>query len=209
MKYGSRNRSKANGKPLRRGERASWHINAGLNSQTATEGAGAAVAAPVNGVAASRLLTITGAIGNGQTVTVGGLTYTFQTVLTNVARNVLIGASDAIALDNLKAAVNGSAGAGATYAAATVVHPTVEATTNTDTTQLFVARTKGAAGNALTSTETLTNGSFPGGTFTGGVDGTEAPAGTRLYYNGYDYYTPTVATTSTATWVKSAQYTAP
>jgi hypothetical protein len=66
------------------------------------------------GVKATATLTITGAIGNNETVTIGGQTYTFKTALTagTTANEVLIGASDAIALDNLKSAIDKSADVG-------------------------------------------------------------------------------------------------
>jgi hypothetical protein len=167
-------------------------------------------AAPVNGVAATGTLTSDAtAPSNGDTVTVGGLVYTFQTTLTNVARNVLIGASAAVALDNLKSAVNATAGSGTTYAAATVVHPTMEATTNTNTTQVFEARTKGTGGNSLATVEASTHLSFGAATLAGGINGTVGQAEEFRYYGGYLYFTPTRMTTSTATWVKSAQFTAP
>ena len=157
-------------------------------------------AAPVNAVVAVATLTASGAFSNGDTVTIAGVTYTFQTVLTNVAGNVLIGANAAASLDNLKSAVNASAGGGSTYAAATTAHPNVTATTNTDTTQVFEAKLLGAHGNAYGSTETCANAAFGGATFAGGVNGTPAAANTELVYNGYVYTTPTEATKNTATW---------
>jgi hypothetical protein len=158
-------------------------------------------------VAANRTLTVTGVFSNNETVAIGGLVYTMQTVLTNVARNVLIGASAAVSLDNLKSAVNGTAGGGTAYAAATVAHPTVEATTNTDTTQVFAARVKGVNGNALGCTEACANASFPGTTFTGGVDGTIGVAGETRYHATYMYYTHVGNTITGANWLKSAQFT--
>jgi hypothetical protein len=190
--------------PLKKGEVGSDAINATIDALLVV-----ATAAPVNAVAASQTLTASGVFSNGQTVTIGGVVYTFETTLTNVAGNVLIGANAAASLDNLKSAVNLTAGGGTTYAAATVIHPTVTATTNADTTQLFVAKTAGAGGNALTSTETCANAAFGAATFAGGVSGTLGQAKELRYYNGYLYFTPTRMTTATATWVKSAQFTAP
>ena len=191
--------------PLKKGEIGSDSINATIDALLVV-----ATAAPVNGVAASRVLTSTGtAPANNDTVTVAGKTYTFQTTLTNVANNVLIGASASIALDNLKSAVNGTAGSGTTYAALTVAHTTITAGTKTSTTLQFDAVTKGTLGNAYASTEVSAQLSFPGAVFTGGVDGTLGQAKELRYYNGYLYFTPTRATTSTATWLKSAQWTAP
>jgi hypothetical protein len=132
-----------------------------------------------SGTRASATLTSTGvAPANNETVTLGTRTYTFKTTLTGAANEVLIGASAAIALDNLKAAVNKAPGGGTTYSAATAQHEQVEATTNTDTTQLFVSRVAGTAGNALASTETSTVLSFGGGTFAGGL-ANSAPVGAK------------------------------
>lgn len=105
-------------------------------------------------------------VSNGDTVTIAGVVYTFQTTLTNVAGNVKIGADAAATLDNLKSAINVSAGAGTAYAAATATHPTVAATANTDTTQVVEALAAGSGGNSLTIAESsthLTVGAFSGG----------------------------------------------
>jgi hypothetical protein len=76
------------------------------------------VAAHARGV-----LTLTGNASNGETVTVGSKTYTFETTLTNVDGNVQIGVDASTSLDNLVAAINLAAGAGTKYAAATTAQP--------------------------------------------------------------------------------------
>lgn len=159
---------------------------------------------PVSGVKATRTLTSTGvAPANGATVTIGSRTYTFQTTLTNVAGNVLIGVSAAVALDNLKSAINGTAGAGTTYAAATTAHPDVTATTNTDTTQVIEAIVAGTGGNAIAVTETSTVLSFPSATLTGGIDGTPATAWDTLVDASFLYVaTANLTTSSTSGWKK-------
>jgi len=94
---------------------------------------------------------------NNDTVTIGTIVYTFKTTLTASGATpyeVLIGISAAVALDNLKSAINATAGAGTTYGSGTPAHSLVTATTNTDTTQLVVALTAGKSGNAIVSTET-------------------------------------------------------
>lgn len=112
-----------------------------------------------------------------ETVTVGSKTYSFVDVLSEtngadaIANQVLFGADSAAALDNLKSAVNGSAGAGTTYSTGTVAHTLVDATDNADTTQAFRAKSAGSAGNAIATTETLTNGGFAAVTLTGGSAG--------------------------------------
>lgn len=161
---------------------------------------------PVYSVKATGTLTATAtAPANGDTVTIGGKVYTFQTTLTNVNGNVLIGVSAAVALDNLKAAVNLDAGAGTTFATATTIHPTVTATTNTNTTQVFEAKTAGVIGNAITTTEVSTQLSFGAATLTGGIDATVAQQWDQLVDASNLYVATTdITTTSTTGWKKTA-----
>lgn len=121
-------------------------------------------------VAAHGTLTSTGvAPSNADTLTIGTRTYTFKTTLTGAAHEVLIGASAAIALSNLKAAINGLTGAGATYTAATLPHAAVTAGTLTETTLAVSAQAGGTAGNALASTKVAVTLSWGGATLTGGL----------------------------------------
>lgn len=123
---------------------------------------------------ATSTLTSTGTTPtDGDLVTVDGITYTARTALTNsgtASYEVLIGGSAAIFLDNLKLAINAGSGAGTDYGSGTLIHPTVTATTNTDTTQVVQANNLGAtANNLLTSaisagtTLTWTGSSLSGG----------------------------------------------
>ena len=73
-------------------------------------------------VPAVETLTLTGQPATTQTVTIGTKVYQFQTVLTNVDGNVLIGANASETIDNLIAAINLAAGAGTTYAALMTVN---------------------------------------------------------------------------------------
>jgi hypothetical protein len=123
-------------------------------------------------VKASGTLTSDGtAPSDGDTVTIGNKTYTFKTTLTPTEGQVLIGVSAAVALDNLKAAVNHTGTPDTDYKCA-AAHTQVEATTNTNTTQLFVALDAGTAGNALVTTEEGTHTSFGAATLAGGTDPT-------------------------------------
>jgi len=114
-------------------------------------------------VSAATFGTGTGAtLGVDDTVTIGTKVYKFVGVIGTTEGNVLCGASAAASLDNLKEAVNSTGVTATQYCAA--IHPDVEATTNTNTTQVFLARTAGSAGNLValaTSSATL---SFNGGT---------------------------------------------
>jgi hypothetical protein len=109
---------------------------------------------------------------NGDTVTIDTTTYTFRTALTvpHVANEVLIGVSAAVALDNLKSAINLTDATGTTYSSNTKIHPTCTATTNTNTEQTVVAKVPGTAGNAIVTTENSTHLSWTAGTLAGGVN---------------------------------------
>ena len=77
---------------------------------------------------------------------------------------MLIGISAAVALDNLKLAINGggtnyptaadASGMGTTWSTGTVRHSLVNATTNTNTTQLVEANNYGTAANSYSLGET-------------------------------------------------------
>jgi hypothetical protein len=125
---------------------------------------------PGTAVKATGVLEASGTFSNGETVTIGSKTYTFQTVLTNVDGNVLIGANAAASLTNLKAAITLGAGSGTLYAALTTAHPSVTATTLTPTTLTIEALTAGLAGNAIELEETCTNAEFDGETLSGGLE---------------------------------------
>ena len=116
---------------------------------------------PAN-VKATGTLTGTANFGNNETVTIDTKVYTFQTTLTNVDGNVLIGADLQESLGNLKAAINLEAGSGTKYAAATTLHPTVTCTASDATTLSAEAKNGGTAGNSIATTETAANASWAG-----------------------------------------------
>lgn len=120
-------------------------------------------------VAATGTLTAAGVFTDTQTVVVGGKTYTTQTALTNVDGNVLIGASAAITLQNLKDAINLTGTPGTQYAAAMTKNTQVKATSVTATTLVVKAKIAGTAGNAIASTETQTNASWGGAVLASGA----------------------------------------
>jgi hypothetical protein len=95
------------------------------------------------------------AIGDGDTVTLGGVVYTFETGAINVAYEVLVGASDSDSLDNLIAAINAAAGAGTTYGTGTVQNPYVSAAAGAGDTVTLTARTTGQSGNLIATTTTI------------------------------------------------------
>jgi hypothetical protein len=128
--------------------------------------------------AATGVLTLAANAGDTETVTLDAKAYTWQTVLTDVDGNVLIGASASDSIDNLIAAITGGAGAGSTYAASTTTHTTVTAAAGAGDTMDVTAIVAGTIGNAYATTETMANGSFGGGTLSGGIGGSISLANT-------------------------------
>lgn len=143
-----------------------WSIQA---TKTITFGEDGVGEIPTSATATVTADTVT----DGDTVTIDGRTYTFQTVLVDTADNILIGVSDATALDNLKTAINAGAGEGTLYGTGTAVHDTVNATTNTNTTQVVEANDAGTEGNSIEVS--ATGGlSWDEETLTGGTSGQTA-----------------------------------
>lgn len=147
---------------------------------------------------AESVLTASGAIVDGETVTIGTTVYRFKDTMTQ-AYDVQIGVSDAVTLDNLKAAINATGTPGTEYFAGTLVHPTVIATTNTDTTQKVVARVIGTAANTTATTETGTNLAWEDTTLGGGTGSSVAgvaTTGAQLVIDGVTYtFTTSLAET--------------
>jgi hypothetical protein len=117
-------------------------------------------------------LTLSGAaVLDGETVTIGGKAYTFQSTLTNVDGNVKVGAYPSNSIQNLYDAINLTGTAGTQYATAMTANGKVRAVAHvTSPPWLRVkAQTAGTIGNALATTETLTNGAWGGATLSGGV----------------------------------------
>ena len=109
------------------------------------------------------------------TIVIGGITYTAVATLTGAAYEVLIGISASVFLDNLKSAINATAGAGTTYGLNTLAHPSVVATTKAATTLLIVAKVSGTTPNAITTTQAGTSHcTWTGATMNAGTPGTGA-----------------------------------
>ncbi len=101
------------------------------------------------------------------TILIDAKTYTFVDPIGVTEGNVLVGSTPAESLDNLKAAINKGDGGGTVYIC-TAAHPTVEATTNTDTVQTLQALTAGHAGN-VTLTIVADHLAASGAALTGGL----------------------------------------
>lgn len=119
-------------------------------------------------VAAKGVLTLSAAPGNGETATVGQ-TYTFVTVLTATANQVLIGADESEAAENLVAAITRAAGAGTVYGAPTALNTQVTAEVTGAGEVTATAKTAGTAGNSIATTETLGSGAWGAATLAGGA----------------------------------------
>lgn len=120
-------------------------------------------------------LTVSGNAVAGETVTIGGRVYTFvATAVENaVEGQVLVGAAATNSLDNLKSAIMGDpAGRGTLYSNCTTKNPQVNVSGKTATTVVVTADEYGAAGNGITTTETMSVGAWGAGTLASGVSGT-------------------------------------
>lgn len=132
---------------------------------------------------ASGVLTMTDVVGNGETVTIGGTVYTFETVLTDAPDNVLIGADETASMANLAAAITGGAGEGTLYGTGTAVNTEVTASANAAVLTV-TALEAGTDGNDIATTETLTDGAFGAATLEGGTNSSIA---TNPYPNANGY----------------------
>jgi hypothetical protein len=94
-----------------------------------------------------------------------------------VPNEVLIGADAAASLDNLKSAINDSGTEGTHYSIGTDAHPEVNATTNTDTTQVVAANNFDVTNASIATTTTAANATWGAGTLASGADKTVAAAG--------------------------------
>jgi hypothetical protein len=110
-------------------------------------------------------------VTDGDTVVIGNKTYRFKDTMAAI-NDVQIGSDAAGSLDNLKAAINLTGTSGVEWFAGTTIHSQVTATTNTDTTQLVVAKVKGTGANAYATTETSSHLSWGDTTLKNGAAGT-------------------------------------
>lgn len=128
------------------------------------------------GIQATSTLTASSQPAAGDTVTIGGTTYTFVSALTSGSDQVMIGSSAGATLANLAAAIDagtaGGQGAGTVYSQGTVANTSASVTGVTANTLSLQALGSGSTGNAVaTSSSDTASLSFQGSTLTGGVDG--------------------------------------
>lgn len=128
--------------------------------------------------AASGTLTNNTSFSDGDTVTIGGVVYTFKTTLSSgptVAYEVLIGANVAASHTNLAKAINDSGTEGTHYGTGTLIHPTVSASAGATST-VVTAKTPGTGGNSIATTEVSANSSWGAATLASGANGVSTSA---------------------------------
>ena len=154
--------------------------------------------------------TITVAVGNaqdGDEITIGGITYTWKTALSEdaVPYEVLIGDDNSDAAANLQKAITAGDTEGTNYSTGTVAHPLVTATVD-GAVVTVTAKTKGVVGNAIEwaftpDTEGTSNVTLaPEAALDGGVDGTPAPKGAVTFAEGKIYVSVDTSTTAVGNW---------
>lgn len=129
------------------------------------------MAVDVTLVRATQDLTFSGNPANTETVTIGGKVYTFQSSLTNVDGNVLLGGSAEASIDNLVAAINLGAGAGTAYAAAMTRNEKAYAAKVSATVLRAHAGVPGSIGNHVPVAEASTVLAWGAGTLANGTGG--------------------------------------
>lgn len=143
---------------------------------------------PVNAVAATGTLTVTGGgtqIAAGYIVHIDTKNYTFVTPVGTTEGNVLVGVNDTASLLNLLNAIKHTGTPGTDYYCA-AEHPTVSGTSSDATTIVITAKTKGVS--TIATTKTGAEISWAHTTLYAGVDGTVGVAneicadGTNIYH---------------------------
>ncbi len=131
-------------------------------------------AASTAGTAATGTLTVTANAAAGETVTIGGTTYTFETTLDTQPDEVQIDSTSAAnTLTNLADAIDGTGTAGTNYSSGTTANSSVSATASGSTLTLTASQT-GTGGNSIATTSTW--GSFGTTTLRGGTAASGAAA---------------------------------
>lgn len=123
-------------------------------------------------VSATGTLTSTSNYANGETVSVGGVTYTFRSPFVNSANSIAIGATEVQSMQNLVDAINqiNPSLAGVEFGAGTVANPNVTAGTNGQHVVTFTAVVSGSAGNAVAMSSATSHATISGPSLTGGLD---------------------------------------
>jgi len=128
-----------------------FRLKPGFGQSVAYTGTHGRIANTISDTYATGTLTSSGVIpSDGDTVTCGGVVYTFKTTLTPTAGQVLINGSAANALVNLGRAINHTGTAGTDYAnsgTTSIANPQVSAGTPTATVLVITSILPGVVGN--------------------------------------------------------------
>jgi len=147
---------------------------------------------PVNAKAATGTFTLTGAVTDGETVSIGITTYEFDTDSNVTEGNILVdvsgGATAPDAVTALVAAITAN------------TESIVSAEDGVNDTVVLTSKIKGVASNNLITTATTAMGSFAKGTLEGGVDGTVGNKNECYIDDSYLYYAIADNTISEANW---------
>jgi len=166
----------------------------------AINGAHASEGTPVNAAAAAVVLVVGDQPTAGMNLVIGTKTYTFvASGQADLDGEISVGADEAAAKLNIVAAINGTD-------EVNEPHPDVSAAAFSGDNCTITALVKGAAGNAIASTDTLTGGSngFAAATLLLGVDGTLATEGKIMRDATYLYVAVADNTTAGQNWRRMA-----
>jgi hypothetical protein len=163
-----------------------------ISDRTAATALVAPFGAPIAPVAATGTLTFIGAVSDGETVTIGGDVYEFDTDEKVEAGNILVdisgGATAPDAVTALVAAITASDTQG------------VGGADGEDDTVVLTAATAGAAANAIATTADCENANFTKSTLEGGADGTVGAKGQIMVDASKIYVSTDVSTVSVSHW---------
>lgn len=162
---------------------------------------------PVNAVAASGILTSDNTdVTDGDTVTIGTVTYRFKDTPAQINDVQRHGTTADTTLANLVAAINGSGTPGVEYFTGTVANPNFTSSTVSAHAITITAIVKGVAGNAFAKTESSSHLDWDGvgAVMTGGVDGTVGIANKMLVDATYLYHAVSANTIADANWRRIA-----
>jgi len=140
--------------------------------------------------AAQGTLTLADNVTADDEVKIGSITYKFVAVPA-AAYDVAIAGSASGTIDNLIAAITAGVGEGTAYGAGTVAHPDVTAAADQDDKMTVTALVKGAAGNAIGTTDPTDKNdviSFGAAALAGGIDGQVGATGKIIFTDDVVYF---------------------
>jgi len=171
-------------------------LNEYISSEEATDITALAAVAPeyvdtfATATAAQGTLTLAGKVTADDEVKIGSITYKFV-VEPAAAYDVAIADTASGTIDNLIAAITAGAGMGTAYGAHTVAHPDVTAAAGDNGTMTVTALVKGAAGNAIGTTDPTDAGdviSFGAAALAGGINGQIGATGKIIFTDKAVYF---------------------